>query len=89
MGKHVDEIPFSELTVTMVRDVKPIGLFNSIRELGGTVEEKFPGIFYITGIVGIPTQFILTSQLAKETHSSLRLMTEHLQEDDVSDFSKP
>ena len=86
LGKHVDEIPFSELTVTMVRDVMPVGLFNSIRMLGGTVEEKYPGIFYITGVVGIPTQFILTSQLAKETHSSLRLMTEHLQEDDVIRF---
>lgn len=63
LGKHVDEIPFSELTVTLVRDNKPDGLFKSIIALGGSITEEYPGIFYISGVVGIPTQFILTSHL--------------------------
>ena len=86
MGKHVDEIPFSELTVSLVRDTVPDGLFRAIRKLGGTIDEAFPGIYYISGIVNIPTQFVLTSQLESEYHASLRLLTENVQEEDIVKF---
>lgn len=86
MGKHVDEIPFSELTVSLVRDTVPDGLFRAIRKLGGTIDEAFPGIYYISGIVNIPTQFVLTSRLESEYHVSLRLLTENVQEEDIVKF---
>ena len=86
LGKHTDEIPFSELTVSLVRDVMPEGLFRSIEKEGGRIEERFPGIYYFTGVVGIPTQFILTSRLDPAQHTSLRLLTEHAREDDIVSF---
>lgn len=86
LGKTVDAIPFNELTVTLVRDNMPEGLFESVRNLGGTVEERFPGIFYINGVVNIPTQFVLTRNLDKTLHASLRILTKRATEEDAERF---
>lgn len=86
LGKTVDEIPFDELTVTLVRDNMPEKLFESIQNLGGTIEERFPGVFYISGVVNIPTQFVLTSKLDKLLHTSLRLLTKRATEEDAERF---
>ena len=85
-GKTVDEIPFDELTVTLVRDNMPDGLFESVKRLGGTVEECFPGVYYISGVVSTPTQFVLTSSLDKTLHTSLRLLTKRATEEDAERF---
>lgn len=86
LGKYVDEIPFSELTVTLVRDVIPKRLFRDLEANGGKISEKYPGIFYISGVVTIPTQLILTSSLDREIHASLPLLTENAREEDVINF---
>ena len=85
-GKTVDEIPFDGLTVTLVRGNMPEGLFERIQRLGGTVVEQFPGVFYISGVVNIPTQFVLTSSLDKLLHTSLRLLTKRATEEDAERF---
>lgn len=86
LGKSVNEIPHSELTVTLVRDVLPEGLFKSIEAEGGTIRENYPGIYHISGFVGIPTQFVLTNKLDKNMHTSLRILTDQANEDDVERF---
>ena len=88
LGNSVNAIPLSELTVTLVRDVVPVGLFERIKEEGGSVEERYPGIFYINGVVNIPTQFILTSSLDKNMHICLRILSEHAEEEDIKRFIK-
>ena len=74
------------LTVTLVRDILPEGLFKSIAAEGGTIRENYPGIYHISGIVGIPTQFELTNKLDKNMHTSLRILTDQANEDDVERF---
>ena len=86
LGKSVNEIPHSELTVTLVRDILPEGLFKSIAAEGGTIRENYPGIYHISGIVGIPTQFVLTNKLDKNMHTSLRILTDRANEDDIERF---
>ncbi len=86
LGKSVNEIPHSELTVTLVRDILPEGLFKSIAAEGGAIREIYPGIYHISGIVGIPTQFVLTSRLDKKHHTTLRLLTENAKEEDIENF---
>ena len=53
---------------------------------GGAVNEIYPGIYRISGIVSIPTQFVLTSRLDKKIHSTLRLLTENTKEEDIEAF---
>ena len=75
IGKTVNEIPREELTVSVVRDVHPDKLFSVIVKSGGKVDQKYPGIYYISGIVNIPTQVIVSSELDEELHTSLRILT--------------
>ena len=86
LSKKVDAIPLSELTATMMRDVVPDALFERIKAEGGTVEQRYPGIYYISGVVRIPTQVIVTSKLDKAKHPSLRLLTKNATEEDVERF---
>lgn len=86
LGKTVNEIPSSELTVTLVRDVKPVAFFKEVELAGGNIEEKYPGVYRISGLVNIPTQFVLTKSLDRKLHISLRLLTKHLTEEDAARF---
>ena len=86
LGATVDAVPLSELTATIVRDTEPTELFKKIKSEGGSIEEKYPGVFYITGVVGIPTQFILTSSLSKDFHTCLRVLSNRATEEDIKRF---
>ena len=86
LGATVDAVPLSELTATIVRDTEPTELFKMIQNEGGTIEEKYPGVYYITGVVAIPTQFILTSSLSKDFHVCLRVLSNKASEDDIKRF---
>ena len=86
LGKSVDEIPGEELTVTMARDVHPDALFDRIKRSGGTVEQKYPGVYYVSGIFNTPSQILVTSELDPELHASLRILTKRAKEADVENF---
>ena len=86
LGATVDAVPLSELTATIVRDTEPTELFKKIKSEGGSIEEKYPGVFYITGVVGIPTQFILTSSLSQDFHTCLRVLSNRATEEDIKRF---
>ena len=86
LGATVDAVPLSELTATIVRDTEPTELFKKIKSEGGSIEEKYPGVYYITGVVTIPTQFILTSSLSKDFHVCLRVLSNKASEDDIKHF---
>ena len=86
LGATVDAVPLSELTATIVRDIEPTELFKKIESEGGSIEEKYPGVFYITGVVGIPTQFILTSSLSQDFHTCLRVLSNRATEEDIKRF---
>ena len=43
-------------------------------------------MYYITGVVAIPTQFILTSSLSKDFHVCLRVLSNKATEEDIKRF---
>ena len=86
MGRTVDEILGDELTVIMVRDTHPKALFRRIGEYGGTAEEKYPGVYHVSGIFNTPSQVIVTSELDPHLHSSLRVLTKRARIEDVKAF---
>ena len=86
LGATVDAVPLSELTATIVRDTEPTELFKKLVSEGGSIEEKYPGVYYITGVVAIPTQFILTSSLSKDFHTCLRVLSNKASKEDIEHF---
>ena len=55
-------------------------------EDGAVIEQKFPGIYYITGNTLFPVQIVVAKELDKQTHSSLRVLTDNADIEDVETF---
>ena len=55
---------------------------------GAVIEQKFPGIYYITGNTLFPVQMVVVKELDKQTHSSLRVLTDKADREDVEMFLK-
>lgn len=66
LGKYVNEIPYNELSLTLVYDSFPINLINTLKECGLSIELKYKGIYYIKGNPSVPyQQIIIISELGK------------------------
>lgn len=85
MGEHVDDIPAREVTITIIREAYPRELFKILKESDINIEERYPGIFYLTGNVMFPTQIIVTGRLG-EKHSALKILSKKAKESDVRNF---
>lgn len=57
-----------------------------LEDAGHHIEEKYPGIYYVTNNLPFPAQIIVTKQLSPESHSSLRILSEHAKKTDVERF---
>ena len=86
LGKSVDQIPFNELTVTLLRYSYPRDLIKMLRAQGARVEEAYPGIYYVSGLVEIPTQIVVTKRFEADEHVALKLLSPEVTEDDVRRF---
>ena len=87
LGESVDLIPAYELTISIFRESCPREMFKAMKKMGLEIEERYPGIYYISGKQALfDTQIVVTKQLEKETHRTLRVLSKHVQEEDVRAF---
>lgn len=87
-GKHVNEISIEEITMSLFCSSYPRELFEELKKNGYTLEEKYPGIYYVIGSIPIPVQIVIISRLEKEKHSALRILSNNTKEEDVERFLK-
>jgi hypothetical protein len=85
-GETVNKIPMKELTVSMFRAAHPKELIAELKREGHGIEERYPGIYYVTKDIPVPVQIVVTSELNPEGHSSLRILTDHAEIEDVRRF---
>ena len=89
LGETVDQIPADELTISIFRESYPREMFEAMKNLGMEIKEYYPGIYYISGKQTLfDTQIVVTKQLDKETHRTLRVLSKHVREEDVRAFVK-
>ena len=83
-GKTVDEIRADDVTVSLVRERRPEGLFRYFREHGGySLSNPYPGIYYVEGKVLFPTQIIVTGELRTEDHIWLKALSGRMRPQDM------
>ena len=87
-GKTVDSIKADDITVSMVREAKPSGLFRYFNEHGYMVSNPYSGIYYINAKVLFPTQIIVTKELIRDDHIWLRSLSEKLAKNDMKELIK-
>ena len=87
LGETVDQIPANELTISIFRESYPREMFEAMKNLGLEIKERYPGIYYISGKQALfDTQVVVTKQLNRETHRTLRVLSKHVKEEDVRAF---
>ena len=85
-GETVNAVEAKELTISLFRHVYPGKLFDDLKTSGAVIEVKYPGVYYISGIINIPVQIIAVSELDDESFSALRVLTRNAKEKDVKRF---
>ena len=85
-GEHVDAVPIDELTVSIFRATRPEKMFLTLQKYGHKIEERYPGIYYVTEHLPIPAQIIVTQELEPGEHRSLRILSNHAKKEDIEEF---
>ena len=73
LPNHVNEIPAEEITITLIRDRKPVKLMQELEKSGYECKN------YVSGVM-FPVQIIASSELDVDMHVQLKALTNHLEE---------
>ncbi len=87
-GETVDSIKADDITVSLVRDAKPEGLFRYFREHNYPVTNPYSGVYYVGGAVLFPTQIIVTGELKPDAHIWLRALSDRVGKQDMAELLK-
>jgi hypothetical protein len=82
-GIAVNKISASEVTVSFFRNAYPKALFQELKKEGYILKKMYPGIYYVRGKVPFPVQVVVTSQLERKAHCSLRVLTTQVEMQDA------
>ena len=85
-GERVDAVPINELTISIFREARPEKMFLTLQRYGHKIEERYPGIYYVTEHLPIPAQIIVTQELEPGEHRSLRILSNHAKKEDIEEF---
>ena len=82
-GETVDERKAEDITVSLVREAKPDGLFRYFREHKVEVSNPYPGIYYVLDGVLFFTQVIVTRELNGKNHGWLKSLSDKLKKQEM------
>ena len=60
--------------------------FLNLERKGYVLEEKYPGIYYVSGNILFPVQIVVISRLNRTMHSSLRILSANADIEDIRKF---
>ena len=83
---HVDEILLDDITLTFVRERKPIKLFKKLQKEKFYIEEKHSGIYYIIKEGYIRIQIIVSRELSEDNHIWLNSLSTKVKAEQVVKF---
>lgn len=85
-GRSVNEREADDITVTMIRDAKPEGLFRYFEDHHIKVTNPYMGIYYILDGVLFPTQIIVGKELKPGSHIWLRALSDRVQKQEMEEL---
>lgn len=78
-GHTVDERKADEITTTLLRKAKPVGLFQYFEKHGIRFENPYKGIYYVKSGILFPTQIVVTKELNPQEHIWLTALSDGMQ----------
>ena len=85
-GDTVNAIKEDDITISVIREAKPIGLFKYFKEHGYSVSNDINGIYRIKGPFPFPAQIIVTGELDRTSHTWLKALSVKLDKRDLQDI---
>lgn len=85
-GENVDGRAADDITVSIVRQSRPIGLFKYFEEHEISVTNPYCGIYYVMDAVLFPTQIIVTKELNKGNHTWLTALSAGMKKQDMCEL---
>ena len=82
-GETVDERPADEITITIIRDTRPEGLFGYFEKHGIRVTNPYRGIYYVLDEVLFPTQIIVGKELEQKGHAWIKALSDGIQKQEM------
>lgn len=85
-GKTVDERKADDITVSIFREMKPVGLFTYFKSHNIKITNPYSGIYYVMDSILFPTQIIVGRELDKKSHVWLRALSDQMQEQEMKEL---
>ena len=85
-GRTTDAVRADDVTVSLVREAKPEGLFRYFKEHSYSVSNPYQGIYYIEGNVLFPTQIVVTKELDGDSHTWLKSLSNTLEKAEMREL---
>lgn len=85
-GNKLDEIRMDDMTVSIIREARPVGLFRYFKEHGYAVSREHDGIYHIEGSFPFPAQVIVTGEMDRTSHIWLKALSGKLNKEDLQDL---
>lgn len=74
-GVTVNEIKAEDITISLVRERKPLGLFKTLKEMDIEIEMPYKGVYYIKSGVLFAAQVIVTGELPGNGHTWIKSLS--------------
>lgn len=85
-GNTLDSIKADDVTMSIIREAKPTGLFRYFKEHSCSICSPYAGIYYVEGPFPFPAQIITTSELDKKSHTWLKALSQKLDKADIQNL---
>ena len=85
-GETVDERAADDITITIIRDAKPEGLFRYFKEHGIRMTNPYTGIYYVSDAVLFPTQIVVGKELEQKDHAWIKALSDKVQEQEMREL---
>lgn len=85
-GNTVDERKADDITISIVREAKPEGLFEYLVNRGFEILNPYDGIYYIQNKELFPMQIIVTKELEKNSHAWLKALSNTLEKEQMKEL---
>ena len=85
-GTSDDTRDASDITITILRAAKPKKALRQLKEGGYTIENAYPGIYYIGGMVDMRMQIVVSSELEGDDYVPLRIQRRNADRSDYRRF---
>ena len=83
VSEHEGDVPSKEVTLSIFRASRPEKFFRTMEETGQLVRGTVKGIYHIKGIIDLPFQIVITSELEGEEYAAYRALTDNASGADI------